>query len=887
MGREIDRRDFSVRKETPAWETELISLASEVSDQMSGAHRVRIVRFDATTGNPELVASESAPVETANYVARALEHVNSIGRALGLAATQPAEFVADPHVQRTSSGAAAVHLQQRYKGIPIFQAAQSVCFDPHGALKEIAGTSITVTRESDASPKVSVHDAVVKAAQHVAVPHDDEQGLKDQFGEPLPLPSVDITGFVPEVHATFLEKAEQPTLFESGPFGARIKTSLIWFQLGDDLRLTWEVIITMPSFQGQYRTLVDAETGDIQYCRQLVQSVAGRGNVFRVDGGQARQMTDFPRPLEDYGLPIPGDLPSSFPDAWVATNNAVGNSVNAHLGSSGPSISGTVQNGVVTFDPADPVGDDQKVLNIFYFNCVMHDFFYLLGFDEGAGNFQRDNFGRGGAQTDRVDARAHSGTVFGTANMLTLPDSSSPVMNMGLVSSTNRHTADDSTVVNHEFAHGVTNRLVGGPNDVRALDAAQSGGMGEGWGDYFACSINDVTVVGAWVVNRSGGIRAFPYDSNFPDNFGDLGTGRYNEVHNIGEIWCATLLEMNREIGKILGLQLVVDALKLSPANPSFLDMRDAILAAVDDKLSDGQLSSGEHSDARRGIWQTFAKFGMGPDARSNGASLSGIIADFNTPHETPDSNVHVEVAPNRAIPDDNPVGVTSVLAFPQAGRITRVTVSVDIEHTYRGDLRVSLTSPRGSTIMLHNRTGARADDLIKSYTSEGNSGLAALVGQQAQGDWTLKVADLAGLDLGTLRRWSLDIGIDADSRVPRGEATPAVTIPDNDPSGVSSTIGIAASGTTQELQVDVDITHTFIGDLKVELTAPSGQQAVLHNRLGGSRDNLIRTYDSASNPGLATLVGQPVQGNWVLHVTDLAGLDIGKLNKWSLELTV
>jgi hypothetical protein len=51
--------------------------------------------------------------------------------------------------------------------------------------------------------------------------------------------------------------------------------------------------------------------------------------------------------------------------------------------------------------------------------------------------------------------------------------------------------------------------------------------------------------------------------------------------YNIGEIWCATLMEMNRNIGTTLAVQLAVDALKLSPANPSFLDIRDSILAAI------------------------------------------------------------------------------------------------------------------------------------------------------------------------------------------------------------------------------------------------------------------------------------------------------------------
>jgi extracellular elastinolytic metalloproteinase len=354
--------------------------------------------------------------------------------------------------------------------------------------------------------------------------------------------------------------------------------------------------------------------------------------VFLVDGGGARQMVNFPRPLGDYGLPIPPGLPLGFPEDWVDVDRTVGNTTDGHQGATGPSIQGQVQNGVVTFNPANDTGADQQVLNIFFYNCSMHDFFYLLGFREGDGNFQQNNFGRGGFGGDSVDARSHPAAVFGTANMSRSVDGQSSIMNMGLVTSTNRHTAFDSTVVFHEFMHGVTTRLVGGPQNQNALNAPQSGGMGEGWGDYIACIINNVTVVGAWVVNTPGGIRGFPYDSNFPDDFGDLGTGRYTGVHNIGEIWCATLMEMTRNIGKNLALQLVVDALKLSPVNPSFLNMRDSILLALDDLRGAGQISASAHLTALRGIWRAFARFGMGPGAQSDGAQLTGIVADFNMP---------------------------------------------------------------------------------------------------------------------------------------------------------------------------------------------------------------------------------------------------------------
>jgi hypothetical protein len=99
MSRELDRRNFSINKVTPARKSELDSLALNVSDRLPGAHRVGLEEFNATTGSPSVVVSESAPVEKGNYLQRALDHMRNISQALGLTATQPVEFVVDPNVQ--------------------------------------------------------------------------------------------------------------------------------------------------------------------------------------------------------------------------------------------------------------------------------------------------------------------------------------------------------------------------------------------------------------------------------------------------------------------------------------------------------------------------------------------------------------------------------------------------------------------------------------------------------------------------------------------------------------------------------------------------------------------------------------------------------------------
>lgn len=764
MTREIDRRETSPPPRIENRVEEIRALASDVSDRLPGAHRVRAASLDEPTGGAAVFESDSAPAEEGDYVRRALDHLQRISPALGLTEGQPAEYAADPNPQLASSGAVTVHLQQHHQGIGIFQAAEAVRFAPDGALQETVGASIAVAGDQEVAPSLDVAEAVLAAARHVAEPDPDEEGEVDSFGEPQVVQRVDLAGFEPTVVAAFADQADRRTVLAPGPFGEEIRAGLVWFPLGDGLRLAWEVITTMPLHAGAYRTLVDAESGEVLYCKQLVHSVAARLNVFTIDGTAARARADCPLARDAYGLPIKDTLPAAFPEHWVAADRTEGNSVRARLGTSGPSLRGVSSGGALSFDPSSSTGDDQKVLNIFYYNCFMHDFFYLLGFDEASGNFQGDNFGRGGRAGDPVDACSHSGPVFGTANMRTPADGRSPIMNMGLVASTNRHTAFDSSVVFHEFTHGVTNRLVGGPLDDRALENPQSGGMGEGWGDYVACSINDSEVVGAWVVDKPGGIRGFRYDGGFPDGFGKLGTGRYvSSVHNIGEIWCATLLEMNRAIGKALGLQVVVDALKLSPANPSFLDMRDAILAALDAMRDAGQLTPAEHAGHRRDIWQVFARFGMGVGARSNGSFVSGIVASSEVPEETPPEQVDLDSEPDLEIPDRDPDGVIDAIDVAAGGTAARIAVTVEIPHTFIGDLEVAIASPAGTRAILQQATGADpSDDLFRTWTSDDTDSLRELVGEGAAGRWELTVADLFRHDRGRLARWRLEMDLEA-----------------------------------------------------------------------------------------------------------------------------
>jgi subtilisin-like proprotein convertase family protein/uncharacterized protein YceK len=139
-----------------------------------------------------------------------------------------------------------------------------------------------------------------------------------------------------------------------------------------------------------------------------------------------------------------------------------------------------------------------------------------------------------------------------------------------------------------------------------------------------------------------------------------------------------------------------------------------------------------------------------------DGQNLTGIDMLLTPIQEMADCS-----QPALAIPDNNPAGVsdTMTLALPQA-TVANVEVYVDITHTWQGDLLLNLTSPEGTTVVLHDRTGSSDDNIYGWYPEEltpaGDLGLFA--GEILSGDWTLFVSDNAGADTGTLNEWCLTI---------------------------------------------------------------------------------------------------------------------------------
>lgn len=287
------------------------------------------------------------------------------------------------------------------------------------------------------------------------------------------------------------------------------------------------------------------------------------------------------------------------------------------------------------------------------------------------------------------------------------------------------------------------------------------------------------------------------------------------------------------------------------------------------------------------------------PTSRAWGGVDSGFqLYDIGMPGKTmtfnvgdpkkPDSQgtaLHKESRPSMLIPDNVPQGIRDSITIQTTGTIERIRLSVDISHSYIGDLKLELVSPQGKTLVLREKQGGDTDDLKESYDSD--TLLSALVGQEMVGVWTLKVSDLARQDTGKLRSWALDVDYSQKASTISQEKVVNLAIPDNDPNGITDRLTLTGGGWVKKLTVSIDITHSYHGDLMVQLIAPSGKSATLveFNTLGSASGTLARDFSDGALPALNGLIGEPVTGDWSLQVSDRWMRDTGTLNRWALNV--
>ncbi len=299
-------------------------------------------------------------------------------------------------------------------------------------------------------------------------------------------------------------------------------------------------------------------------------------------------------------------------------------------------------------------------------------------------------------------------------------------LNVTLAAPANADGAVDNGVVVHEFSHGISNRLTGGPAQAGCVSNAEH--MGEGWSDYYSLMLTQdwanstltsgamPRTLGTYAVGQApsgGGIRTKPYSTDFTIN--NLvytatlpGTG---QQHTRGELWAATLWDMTWNIiqqvgtinpdiynvagggGNIIALRLVTEAMKLQPCGPGFIDGRNAILQA------DQVLYGGQYSCAIR---EAFRRRGMGPNASQGSAnSTTDQVPDFT-------SALQVVLHP-------------SVTTVPEGQQITYTntvtTCSAVTNYTIIDTLPSNVTYVSGGTYNAANRTVSFTVNLAAGQT--------------------------------------------------------------------------------------------------------------------------------------------------------------------------
>ena len=328
---------------------------------------------------------------------------------------------------------------------------------------------------------------------------------------------------------------------------------------------------------------------------------------------------------------------------------------------------------VCSWDPNVPTSwqtnANQDAVQMFFFLGKYHDHLARapIGFTRAAGNFEAvDDDAVQGQALDGAATAANGGpdgNHIDNANMNTPPDGIPPRMQMFLFHQPGTsfpdedpflagNSGDEADVVYHEYTHGLSNRLVVDANGLSTLGNIQAGSMGEAWSDWYAMdllvgegSMTDTPAdgdlrVGEYVGWGNDLIRTQPVDcpvgSASPNCAGTpgAGAGGYTygdfgriigrpEVHADGEIWVQTLWDLRKALGINLTRSLVTRAMELSPANPSYLDMRNSILQA------DLVVNGGKRQTK---IWQTFAHRGMGWFAAALDGDDAQPVEDFSMP---------------------------------------------------------------------------------------------------------------------------------------------------------------------------------------------------------------------------------------------------------------
>lgn len=607
--------------------------------------------------------------------------------------------VTNSYIDQNAGGVTMVYLQQVYKGIPVHNQIQVLAFKNNVLMSNTGGRlpmdKFAKDKSSTASisPESAIYAALsskkLTATKPAGVVSTKENGRIIEFSD-LGISTSNITAellWFPLKNNVNLAWQVQFT---------PVNTSDAW-QITVDARDgaildIYNRVITCNWGGDNIQNAAHDHSVHLQlgFLDQLPQKPAAATGSFNIVNGASYLVIPFPAE----NRLVAGGTPAIVTDPWtMAPGNATtlkwhsdgttdynttrGNNVRAYEdrnnsgngggngvpGNGNPATSTTADPLTFQFTPdftvtpvqTTPVQNQQfNTTNLFYWANIIHDLTYLYGLDEVSGNYQVNNLGRGGAGNDPVLAEAQDASGTNNANFYPTPDGVSGRMQMYLWTQNGsnpiRDGDADNGVMVHEYGHGISNRLTGGPATASCLQNAEQ--MGEGWSDYYGLmytqnwattGLNGGTIArgfGLYALNGGNlfagsapgtGIRHYKYSTDMSVNPLVYTTTLPSSPHDRGEIWAATLWDMTWNIinqvgtinpnlfnpagggGNVIALKLVTEGMKLQPCSPGFISGRDAILAA------DQLLYGGAYACA---IKEAFRRRGMG-DGASQGSSSS------------------------------------------------------------------------------------------------------------------------------------------------------------------------------------------------------------------------------------------------------------------------
>ena len=647
---ELEQRNFDARVDynkgyvaqksagqTPA----LDALRAEVSDLA--------VTFDETTGVTRTLSSHTGYLTGPQKAGvgsmdAAMAFVGANLSALGISADDLADYEVTDTVYSKVSGATHIYLRQTHQGLPVYNAQLHINVNRDGRIISVNNAFVRNLRAAvgRAAPAIGADEAVASAALHLglelrAMPATLDRQLS---GQQVTLIAGEGLSFEP------------------------IQAQLMWLPIrAGDVRLVWNFQIQTLDSQHWFDLNVGADNGQVWT---------------RFDWIAAHQYRVYPEPVESpiHTSPLPPsdarilvvnpEDATASPDLWFSGSGIMdGNNVHACADVNANNVCDTPEptcsGGVCDFpiDLTSAPGNSQgaAIANLFYWNNIIHDIQYQYGFDEVAGNFQEDNFGRGGAGSDSVNADAQD-TSFPSpcnANFGTPADGSNPRMQMFLCDNTtpDRDGDYDNGVIVHEYGHGISNRLVGGPSNVSCLGNTQQ--AGEGMSDWWSLAYTgetgdagtDVRGIGAYLFGTSidTGIRDLPYSTNNAVN-----NWTYESIngaavpHGVGSRWAQVAWEAywalvdehgfeqdlinfdindSNEAGNKRAMFYINEGLKNTACSPTFVNNRDGIIQAATDNFGGEDVCL---------LWEAFAAFGLGTDAVSGGSNSLNPTNGFAIP---------------------------------------------------------------------------------------------------------------------------------------------------------------------------------------------------------------------------------------------------------------